>query len=135
MIRRLRFLAGVFALLALSLSLAGATWAALCTPGMDTRSSTRALVMPAHSSDGAGSMPLDDCRGAGSVPVSGQSSPPAPHCPFTSMAGFPCSAAASLPSTLSLNLLPAPEGATGSSAADLEPHLLLGKALFHPPKA
>lgn len=133
--RRIRFRSGLLMLLAMTFSFVEGVQAATCDPGMEAASPVASAEqampdmldmpgMPAHA----------DCppahRGAGDHP-SGDGGP----CPF----GLPglsqgCTAAASLPATSTAEIVPSPEGAALTAVTETEPDLLLGSALFHPPK-
>lgn len=126
MTRRTRFIAGLITSLVLVLSLAEGVRASTCTPEME---------MSAPSAAASHEMPHDpDCMHGHH---DGQDRKDAPDdCPF-SPAGTAqgCVVAASLPAASAPGLAPSPEGAELFIASGTEPHLLLGSALFHPPKA
>lgn len=124
MTRRTRFTAGLITSLVLVLSLAEGAWASMCTPGMEGATSAAASHEMPH---GPGCMPGHHDE---------QDRQNAPDCPFSPAgAAQGCVVAASLPATPAPGVTPSPEGAERFIAPETEPHLLLGSALFHPPKA
>ena len=125
---KLRPIAAVLALVALTISFAEGVWASSCTPGMAMDG------MPAQSD-------VDGCMVgmAGHVNAADNPSsdpPTEPHCPFAplSTAGA-CVVAASLPATPPVELAPSPEGALLTVFREDTRDLLLASELFHPPRA
>jgi hypothetical protein len=123
-----RVLAGLFALIAFSLSVVEGVWASTCMPTMAIAAAAAGSAKaPADCDMDAASTPSND-----SAPV-----PPAPlHCPLTPMgASGSCTTIASLPIGPAADLAPAPTGVLLTFSPDQTRDLLLVNALFHPPKA
>lgn len=128
--RRTRRIAGTLALAAMTLFLVESVWASTCAPGMDMddRAMTLADQVPPPADDcahgwkghGTGEEDADDGRA----------------CPFgPAAAAQACAGVASLPARAGAALATSPEGATSVFIELTERDLLLGAALFHPPRA
>lgn len=123
MSHRNRVLSGLFALLAMTTSLAEAAWASMCVPAMDMEHAT---AMPAG----------DDCMSA----ASGDNSCDGPAgserpCPFgPAAAAQGCGAVPSLPA----QALQAPSSSFANSGSafsrEVRREILLETSLFHPPR-
>lgn len=123
--RRSRFVAGLITLFVMALSFAEGVWAATCAPEM---------VMSEASPVSSQQMPNGpDCMPGRYDEQDGQDLPDCPFGPAGSMQG--CVPAASLPATPLVEIAPSPEGAERVIVSDQEPDLLLGSAIFHPPKS
>ena len=123
--RRSRFVAGLVTFLVMALSFAEGVWAATCAPEM---------VMSEASPVPSQEMPNSpDCMPGRHGEQDGHDLPDCPFGPAGSVQG--CVPAASLPATSLAEIAPSPEGAELVILFDQEPDLLLGSALFHPPKS
>ena len=122
--QRSRRIAAVFALVALTLSLAETVWASTCAP---------MSASPAVAAQEAGHS--GDCPGSEHSEPSEQRGGDEPHCPFAPVVTAGCVAAASLPTSTSLAAPPAVEGEVAEPTAAAAADLLLGTALFRPPRA
>lgn len=124
--RRTRLVAGIFAMVAMTLSFAETAWASTCGP------MEMGVVSPAT----ADQVPAHDCLlGAlheGEREGSGDDERP---CPFSPVGAQMCAGVASLPAHAVHGLAPSPESVSAVHF-ELEQHdLLLEEALFHPPRA
>lgn len=129
MTRRMRFFAGIFALVAMTAALAEGVVASACAPGMEMGGGAMAApgIAPAGDEsmgDMAEPSPRDD------VPDDGG------DCPFAPVASAQgCLAIASIPA--SGVSVAEPSAQTGARILfdDRQHDLLLGTALFHPPRS
>ena len=132
---RVRFLAALFALLALSLGWVEGAWALACSPEMGAES-----VATAPASAGTGGMDMDCPAPAGTSHSDDSGTDPdrpkAPHCPFgPAAAGGACAIAPPLPGEARVAIAPSPEGALLLVAPDPMRDLLSVSAFFRPPRA
>lgn len=124
--RRTRWIAGLFALLAMTFSLAETVWASMCAPMMDMQVSAAAAEAAPSEHEGMPGMP--DQPG----PASGDGT----DCPFSpATTAQNCSAAASLPAHTIGGPASTLERVVGLKGATARQDLLLETALFHPPRA
>lgn len=123
--RRTRWIAGLFALVAMTFSLGETVWASTCAPMMDMQASAVSAQDAPSEHDGMPGMPDQPGteRGDGDCPFS----------PATATQN--CSAAASLPAQGIVAPAPTPACVAGLRAATARQDLLLETALFHPPRA
>lgn len=132
MVRRVRFLAGIVASLAMTASFSQAVWASMCAPGMPMSASAATASEEApeerhcgHAAPGGGE------HGAGAD--AGEN---AGHCPFDSpVAAQSCVGVASLPAPVLILSAGSSRGVVSSFQIDDQRDLLLQKTLFHPPRA
>lgn len=117
--RRARSIAGILALVALSLSLAESVLASTCPPMSEAEQTDMAGMM--------GGSPTDD------APDGDQSDDR--HCPFSGAVPQGCFAFASLPAGSDASPAPALEGHPEVISGAAHPDLLLARALFRPPRA
>ncbi|HUG39933.1 MAG TPA: hypothetical protein VMM12_05595 [Longimicrobiales bacterium] len=122
--QRSRRIAAVFAVVALTLSLAETVWASTCAP---------MSASPAVAAQEAGHSA--DCPAKGHDEGSEHPGGEEPHCPFAPVVTPGCVAAASLPTSSSVPTPPAVEAEVTEPAAAAAADLLLGAALFRPPRA
>jgi hypothetical protein len=118
------------ALAAMTLFLVETVWASTCAPGMD-------MSDPAMAMDDHGSPPADDCmhgwKGHATNEEDGDDDRP---CPFGHAASAQtCAGIATMPARAMAALAPSPEGVIDVSLELTKRDLLLGAALFHPPRA
>ncbi|HEU4751846.1 MAG TPA: hypothetical protein VFU47_01980 [Armatimonadota bacterium] len=124
-----RFIAGLIALLAFTLSFAGGAWASsMCSPDMRADASA---PMASH-----GAMPdhpgMPGQHGSGHQQDTPPKMPPCPYGP----SGIPGSCvAALLPAISQLQLSGSLERADPSASTQTKPHLIFASTLFHPPRA
>lgn len=124
--RRTRLIAGIFALVAMTSALAETLLASTCTPGMD-------MQAPAAA---AAEAPAEDCPMVASHGGDGEQDENERHCPFAPAAATQgCTGVASLPSHAIPHLAPSLEGLVGVFVEQTGHNLLLGSALFRPPRA
>lgn len=123
MIRRLRVLSGLLAVVAMSLSLGEGLWAATCAPmdpgvrveALDSGENAPADCAPSHHEDG------DEDRGT--------------QCPFAGFATFGACVSAAVQSP-PLESVPIPPESSQISVADRSrSDRLLASSLFRPPRA
>lgn len=122
--RRIHFFGGLLALVAMVFSFAGSVAASTCAPMSDILAG---MIDDGGAADGVECpfMAHPDSDGANE----------SQSCPFDQAPGQSCSVAAALPTQSSGGIDP-PAGLTsGNSTLEVEPHLLLAYALFHPPRA
>ena len=124
--QRSRRIAAVFALVALTLSVAESVWASTCAP----MSASPVLAATASGSPHAADCPGGD-TGAGAERPGGEE----PPCPFAPVVTPGCVAAASLPASSAVPGPPALEAEDREPSAAAASDLLLGAALFRPPRA
>lgn len=131
MMSRIRVVAALCALLALSFAWVEGAWASICAGGMDMEATSAVSAMV----DGSEAMPMRDMNGSGPV-LPDPDSPQAPHCPFAPLAAAgSCLTTASLPAaTLDYSVL-SPEGAVLPVSRNQTRHLLLVSSFFRPPRA
>jgi hypothetical protein len=124
MSRRTRFIAGLITLVGLVLSLAEGVLAGSCIPAMNMSevSAASSQEMPHDRNCMPGHHDEQDRRDL-------------PDCPFGPPGSQGCVLSASLPATSAVEIASSPEGVELGIASDTEPDLLLGSALFHPPKS
>jgi hypothetical protein len=130
---RFRFLAALFALVALSLSLAEGVWASTCAPGMGMDSAAMASMdVASHEVD----CPAATIGSHTDRSGTDRNQTDVPHCPFVPawVAGS-CAVAASLPAGSFASLSPSAEGALLAVAPDDARDILLVSAFFRPPRA
>jgi len=135
MVSRVRFLAGIFALAAMLLSLAEGGWASVCSPTMAMGACETSEATAMDDTTGTAQAPAGDCMRHGSAGTRDDGAPGPEHCPFMPMTGWACALAVSLPADATLYVAPLPEGAALLPCYETLPEILLGRALFHPPKA
>jgi hypothetical protein len=128
--RRTRRIAGCLALLTMTAFLVESVWASTCAPGMD-------MSDPAMAADDHAPRPPDDCmhgwKGHGTNEGDADEERP---CPFGHAASAQtCAGIATIPARALAALAPSPEGATGVFLELTKRDLLLGAALFHPPRS
>jgi hypothetical protein len=121
---------GTLALAAMTLFLVETVWASTCAPGMDMSDLAMAL-------DDHGSPPPDDCmhgwKGHGTNEEDGDDDRP---CPFGHAASAQtCAGITTMPARAMAALAPSPEGVTAVFLELTKRDLLLGAALFHPPRS
>ena len=123
--RRTRLIAGTFALVAMTSALAETVLASTCVPVMQMQ--TAGATAP--------QAPADDCM----LGASHDRDPDGENerqCPFgPAAAAQGCAGVASLPAYAVNEIAPSPEGVVGVFLEQTEHDLLLGKALFRPPRA
>ena len=124
--RRVRFIAGLITLIVMTFSLAEGVWAASCPATMKAMNMGEA---PAASDEET--PPCPDCA-TGHPDERGRHH--LPDCPFGPPGSQGCVLSASLPAPSVAEIASSPEGVEFGIASDTEPDLLLGSALFHPPK-
>lgn len=123
--RSTRLIAGIFTLAALTFALAETVMASMCAPAMDMQ--TAKAVAP-HA-------PADDCM-PGALRDCGEHGETERHCPFgPAAAAQGCTGVASLPSCALDQITPPREGVVAVFVVQAEHDLLLGNALFRPPRA
>lgn len=129
MTRRTRFIAGIFAFLALTFSFSESVWASTCAPSMEMGAS--AEVASGEPADASQCMPeRQDER------EHGEHGEESRDCPFGSPAAVQtCSGVASLPAQASTFFSPSFEGAASVFTLETQGDLLLESALFRPPRA
>lgn len=124
--RRTRLIAGTFAFVAMTFSLAETVIASTCAPGagmamaeaVDTHAPEHDCVTASHDREHRGSG--EDGR----------------HCPFSpATAAQGCAAVASLPASAMTDFSPSLEGAGTVFVEPSEHDLLLAQPPFHPPRA
>lgn len=131
MMTRIRFFAALSALIALSLTGAGALWASACAPGMDPgTASTAASMMGGCAAEVASNM---DANG----PADTESAhPEGPQCPMAPAASSgTCSGVVTIPADAPDFSVLSPESAIVPFSASQTRDLLLVSAFFRPPRA
>lgn len=124
--RRTRLTAGIFALVAMTFSLAETAWASACAPmEMNAVSSEAQGEVSAHES---ASDPLHQHEREDSG--DGER-----RCPFSPAAAQACAGAASLPTHAVDGLAPAPERARAVFFDLTQQDTILQESLFRPPRA
>jgi hypothetical protein len=129
MVRRVRFLAGIVASLAMTASFTQAVWASMCAPAMQ---------MPASVATAPEEAPMErhcghDAPGGGTQDDAKDDSG---HCPFDSPAAAQsCAGVASLPAPVLILSAGSFQGVVSTFRADHQRDLLLQKTLFRPPRA
>ena len=124
--RRTRWIAGLFAFVAMTLSVAETVWASTCAPMADMREPAASAQNAPTEHSGMPGMP-------GEPGTEGGEEAECPFSPATTAQG--CSGAASLPAQAIGALAPAPERIAGVRTATTRQDPLLETALFHPPRA
>jgi len=139
--RRMRVLSAILALVALTFSFAEAVVASTCAPMRvmdDLTMMDDVMAVPASSEAAAGSEAAPnpmDCPFMTAHDEREGDREDGRHCPFGPALGQGCAVAPSLPG-LMLDVSAAPaQSASPSSLDEVRPHLLLARALFHPPRA
>jgi hypothetical protein len=131
---RFRFLAALFALLALTVTAVEGAWAAVCPVEMEM-SADRATSVEANASSEA-CMHGVAVMHRGTAPSQDAGAPDAPRCPSmpAGTAGS-CTGAAALPAEATLQPEPSTEGALLAISSENRRDLLLAAAFFRPPIA
>lgn len=120
--RRTRYIAGLLTFVALTFSLAEGVWASTCALEMGMSAPTSHGMPAGH-----------DCL---TGHPGERDRPDVPDCPFGPVsAAQGCVAAASLPAASVVEIALSPESTSLAPTTETERQLLLGSALFHPPKA
>lgn len=123
--RRTRLIAGIFALVAMTFALAETVLASTCAPAMEMQ------TIEAEAPEA----PADDCM-LGASHDRGEDGDKERHCPFGPAATAQgCAGVASLPAHAVDQIAPSPEGVVAVFVEQTEHDLLLGNALFRPPRA
>lgn len=130
---RFRFLAALFALVALSISTVGGVWASMCAPGMGMDSAAMASMgVASHEADCPAATVGSHTDRSGTD----RNHTDAPRCPFVPAgATGSCAVATSLPAGSFASLAPSAEGALLAAAPENSRDTLLVSALFRPPRA
>lgn len=138
--RRLRLLAGILTLTAMTASFAETVLASVCAPMGEMDGAN----MAAMAGMGGMGMSTVDVAVAGTDGIDcplmtehgddrgGQRND---HCPLNPAVGAGCTAVASLPACATLVATPAGETSKAWTPGEARPDLLLSHALFHPPRA
>lgn len=128
MTRRMRFVSGLCALLALTFSFAESVWASTC--GMPMASG----MAEAHES--VPDVPSGEHCAAHQARDTEPDGPADRPCPFDSgFAPQACAGVVSLPATTAVLPALGPETAGGIFTLEVRPEILFGASLFRPPRA
>lgn len=124
--QRTRLIAGIFALVAMTFSLAEAAGASTCAPSMDM-----------HASDAAAEqVQMHHCLEAGLPDLEREDGrEDAGDCPFSQAAAQACAGLTSLPSHAVAGIAPFSASAAAIFADSTQYDLLLRNDLFRPPRA
>lgn len=123
---RIRTLAGIVALVALTFSVAETVWASMCGPAMGMADS--AMVLDQGSST--------DHHGVPDAPGEREPGGTESDCPFAPASLVQgCAASASLPAQVAGAPVPSPDAVASVFNDAMQQDLLLNTALFHPPRA
>ena len=127
--RGTRAFAGIFALVAMTFSLAEAVVASTCAPGMDME----AMEGPAAASQAHDAEMAQGATHGGDEEPGGDDEPRCPLGPFAATQG--CAGVASLPGHSTEAPVPSPEDMPGVFYEKTQQDLLSVETLFHPPRA
>lgn len=127
MSRRTRFLAGIFALVAMTSALTEGVLASACSPGMDMDDS--AMSMGAESPHDGGMTDTGDRSEPQQSPDGGS------DCPFAPVAAQGCLGMASIPANGIVAVAWSGDDRDRPAFDDQQQDLLLRSALFHPPRS
>ena len=131
MMTRIRFVAALFALVALSIAGVGGLWASTCAGDVDSDTASAAASM----AGGCGAEMASMMTGNGSEDTKSPD-PEGPHCPMAPAASSgACSTVATVPAEAPDFSALSPESAIVPLSASQTRDLLLVSAFFRPPRA